>query len=70
MDERTGDLYGSVDEALRAGVPRRHIVELSGPPEAIRRVARRVRWAARDENSRRKARRKLQKASRRAHRRT
>jgi hypothetical protein len=66
MDDRTGDLYPSRDAALKAGVPPQHVVELDGPEKAIKRIARRVRWAARHENQRRKARRKAQKLSRRA----
>ena len=68
MDDRTGDLYPSKQAALDAGVPEEHVVELTGPAAAIRRVARRVRWAARHENARRKAKRKQQKKSRRANR--
>lgn len=66
MDDRTGDLYPSKQAALAAGVPEKHVVEIVGTEEAIRRVARRVRYAARHENARRKAKRKQQKTSRRA----
>lgn len=68
MDTRTGDLYGSRDEALKAGVPEENIVEIRGPKKAIEKVAGRVRWAARHEQRRRKAHRQAQKASRRANR--
>jgi hypothetical protein len=69
MDDRTGDLYPSKSAALMAGVPEAHIVEMVGPAEAIRRVARRVRMASRHEHARRQARRAQQKASRKANRR-
>lgn len=65
MDSRTGDLYPSIAAALLAGVPTQDIVELRGPEKAVRRIKLRVRRAARDEERRRKARRKMQKASRR-----
>ena len=68
MDSRTGDLYPRKADALRAGVPERHIVEMLAPEKTIQKVARRVRFAARHENRLRKARRKMQKASRRANR--
>jgi len=64
MDDRTGDLYRSIPEALKAGVPEERIVELGGSEKAIRRVARKVRMASCHENARRKARRKQQKQSR------
>ena len=65
MDDRSGDLYPSKADALRAGVPDKHIVELYGTEEAIKRVSGRVRMASKLEAKRRKARRKMQKASRR-----
>ena len=68
MDSRTGDLYPSREDARAAGVPERYIVEVQGTKEAIAKVAGRVRFAARHEHARRKARRIAQKASRRANR--
>jgi hypothetical protein len=68
MDSRTGETYATRKDARAAGVPERYIVELEGAEEAIRTVSRRVRFAARHENRARKARRKQQKASRRANR--
>lgn len=69
MDSRSGDLYRDKAEALEAGVPERYIVELQGPPKEIKRIARRVRVAARNEAAKRRAKRKQQKASRKANRR-
>lgn len=43
MDTRTGDLYASKDAALKAGVPEKHIVKLSGPKKAIEKVQKAVR---------------------------
>jgi len=68
MDSRTGDLYPTRDAALKAGVPERYIVEVTGEKKAIEKVAGRVRFAARHESRRRKARRKMQRASRKANR--
>lgn len=54
MDSRTGVLYGSLDEAIKAGVPRDAVVEMDGFPGAIERVSAAVRRLAKQE--RRKAR--------------
>lgn len=68
MDTGTGDLYPTKQAALDAGVPEDSVVEVGGTKEAIARLQRRVRMAARNENARRKARRKAEKRSRRANR--
>lgn len=68
MDSRTGDLYPSKVAALYAGVPERDLVELIGEAHAVNRVARKVRMVSRQENARRKARRRQEKASRRRNR--
>jgi len=39
MDSRTGERYQSVDEAIKAGVPRRDVVMVSGEEAAVRRVS-------------------------------
>jgi len=68
MDARTGDLYRNKNEALAAGVPEEHIVELKGSKKSIQRVSRRVRMVSRLVNKRRVARRAMQKLSRRCNR--
>ena len=68
MDSRTGDLYETRKDAIEAGVPEEAIVEIRGPKKAIEKVAGRVRWAAQHEERKRKARRRAQKASRKANR--
>lgn len=66
MDSRTGDLYMSRGEALGAGVPPEHVVELVGHHEAVQRVARATR--AHTPKADRRAKRKAQKQSRRRNR--
>lgn len=68
MDDRSGKLYMSEDEALKAGVPRDHLVELSGPLEAIERVVRKVQMRSKFEAARRKKRNKAARAARKRNR--
>ncbi len=79
MDSRTGDLYGSLDEAVKAGVPKDVLVALEGPAGAVARTSRAVRRLAREErrrvsmtskrdHKRRAARRQMQRESRRRNR--
>ena len=46
MDDRTGVLYPSRKEALRAGVPPAHVVQLIGSRESVERVSSAVRHAS------------------------
>lgn len=64
MDSRTGDLYPSRAEAVAAGVPELDIVDVRGTPQAVRRIAGRVRQVARGLAKKRAAKRRIQKASR------
>lgn len=64
MDTRNGDTYPSRTSALEAGVPAAAIAEVRGPKRAIGRV----RMACRRQWQLRKARRKVEKASRRRNR--
>jgi hypothetical protein len=73
MDSRSGRIFPSAAAALMAAAPSRHIV--TGELAALRRLKRNAilaaaaRKAARGENKRTKARRSMQKASRRSNRR-
>lgn len=67
MDTRTGEMYPTKQAALAAGVPELDIAELFGSTRAVGRIRRAVK--AQVANRRRKAQRRQQKASRRAHRR-
>lgn len=58
MDSRTGERFEHKQAALDNMIPEKHIVEIRGSEEAIRRVSRTLRAAW-------KRRRKMQKASRR-----
>lgn len=69
MDDRTGELYSTKEEALNAGVPERYVVEISGDEKAIQRVARRIRMASRLESLRARGQQRQQRMSRRRHRR-
>jgi hypothetical protein len=55
-----------IKDALDAGVPEKSLVELMGEMPAIRRVAGRVKRVAHDLAKKRKARRKMEKLSRKA----
>ena len=69
MDDRTGDLYPNLDAALAAGVPAKHIVQLSGAEKAIRRIANKVRRQSKSDAARLKKRRaKVAKRSRKRNR--
>jgi hypothetical protein len=71
MDTRTGAVYPSVAEALKAGVPERDVVEVQGTPAAIARLRRRLAEAhkAREREARRRKRARQQaRASRKRNR--
>jgi hypothetical protein len=55
MDDRTGKLYESREEALKAGVPAKHIVELKGVPAAIRSISRAVKRIRHEATKRKRA---------------
>lgn len=63
MDSNTGHLYPSIKDALAAGVPRSDLVEISGDPEAVQKVAKAVAAKARN-RARNKAARKSRKRNR------
>ena len=58
------ELYTSEELALKAGVPRDHLVLLSGLREAVKRVARKARMRSKHEAVCRKKRNKAARASR------
>lgn len=70
MDAETGKLYESVAEAEAAGVKPENIVEISGPPAAIRKVSKAVNKATlKNRRIKRNKALKQQKESRRRNRR-
>jgi hypothetical protein len=69
MHVPTGRLYDSEADARACGCKPSDLVTLSGDPDAIQEVSRKVKLATRVEFARAKARRKLQRASRRRNRR-
>lgn len=68
MDTRTGKVYDSVEEALRAGAKPEDVVELLGSPKAVRRVHRAVSANVRRAKLRAKRQRQIQRASRKRNR--
>jgi hypothetical protein len=66
MDANTGRIFPSVAAALLAGVAKGDLV--TGERKALLKVRRRIRMADRCEAQHSKARRRMQKASRRANR--
>jgi hypothetical protein len=69
VDSRTGDLYPDIVTALKAGVPREHLVEIRGRVKAIARLARAAQELHQREVVRkRKAKRRQQRESRKANR--
>jgi hypothetical protein len=69
MDTRNGDMYPSMAAALAAGVPKKDLVEISGPDAAVRRVQKALRKKRASTVAKRRAKkRREQKASRRRNR--
>lgn len=68
MDANTGDLYKNREEGEKAGVDPKDLVELTGREEAIRKVADKVKLATQFNFGSAKARRKMQRLSRRKNR--
>lgn len=68
MDTRTGDLYPEQAAALKAGVPRDDLVEVSGTEKAIRRLRRKVRMMSKTKPEKMKAKRRSERAARRRNR--
>lgn len=68
MQVSTGRTFASLDEALKAGISRTDLVEISGPAEAVESVAR----AVRDQRAieKRRAANKIARRSRRTNRRS
>ena len=66
MEVSTGRTFASLDDAIKVGIPRTDLVEITGPPEAVESVAR----AVRDQRAieKRRAKNKVARASRRINR--
>lgn len=64
MDSRDGTLYRSREAALAAGVPEGEIVEMSGRPEIIQKVARAVQFENRLERLQREMEEKIRAGER------